>query len=292
MPPMTPTSPVQDVYGASVSPASRRTQQLAGAAVAMLMIAAALYAALLAALWFGQERLLFHPVALDPARPLADRPDVHETMVEVPGARLSVLELRLPNPKGVVFFLHGNVDNLATWFVNTALYRQANYDLVMFDYRGFGKSTGRIESEAQLHADVLAVWEHVQARYRGRHVIIFGRSLGTGLAAFLAADVQPDLTMLASPYVSMLALAGQHYPWVPSAVLRYPLRTDQQLGRIRTPIVLLHGDHDQLIPISHSRALQAIAPQARLIVVPGAGHGDLQDHDSYLGAVRLCLMDY
>jgi len=260
--------------------------------VAALSIAAALYAALIGALWAGQERLLFHPVPLDPSRALADQPDVHERMIDVPGARLSVLELRLPNPKGVVFFLHGNVDNLQTWFVNTALYRQANYDLVMFDYRGFGKSTGHIQSEAQLHADVQAVWAQIEPRYRGRHVIIFGRSLGTGLAAELATQVQPDLLMLASPYVSMVALAGQHYPWVPSAVLRYPLRTDEQLGRVHTPIVLLHGERDQLIPISHSRTLQTIAPQARLIVVPGAGHGDLQDHDSYLGAVRRCLKDY
>ena len=262
------------------------------AVVAALSIAAALYAALIGALWAGQERLLFHPVPLDPSRALADQPDVHERMIDVPGARLSVLELRLPNPKGVVFFLHGNVDNLQTWFVNTALYRQANYDLVMFDYRGFGKSTGHIQSEAQLHADVQAVWAQIEPRYRGRHVIIFGRSLGTGLAAELATQVQPDLLMLASPYVSMVALAGQHYPWVPSAVLRYPLRTDEQLGRVHTPIVLLHGERDQLIPISHSRTLQTIAPQARLIVVPGAGHGDLQDHDSYLGAVRRCLKDY
>ena len=194
--------------------------------------------------------------------------------------------------KGVVFFLHGNVGNLQTWFVNTALYRQANYDLVMFDYRGFGKSTGRIESEAQLQADVLAVWQRVAPRYLGRHVIIFGRSLGTGLAATLAARVQPDLTMLASPYTSVAALAAEHYPWVPAGVLRYPLRTDAQLARVRTPVVLLHGDRDRLIPISHSQALQVVAPHARLVVVRGAGHGDLQEFEPYLQAVRSCLHDY
>jgi pimeloyl-ACP methyl ester carboxylesterase len=259
--------------------------------MAALALAAALYAVVLTALWFGQERLLFHPVPLDAGQPLAQAPDVFERSVDVPGARLSLLELRLPDPKGVVFFLHGNAGNLQTWFVNTALYRQANYDLVMFDYRGFGKSTGRIESEAQLQADVQAVWQQVAPRYRGRHVIIFGRSLGTGLAATLAARVQPDLTMLASPYVSMVALAAQHYPWVPAGVLRYPLRTDAQLAQVRTPVVLLHGDQDRLIPIGHSQALLTIAPHARLFVVRGAGHGDLQEFDSYLQAVRDCLHD-
>jgi uncharacterized protein len=257
-----------------------------------LLAAVALYALLLIALWFGQERLLFHPVVLDPAAPFAARvgqPDVHERMVEVPGARLSVLELRLPNPKGVVFFLHGNAGNLATWFVNTSLYRQANLDLVMFDYRGFGKSSGHIESEAQLKADVQAVWDDVAPRYAGRRVVLYGRSLGSGLAAALAAKVQPDLTLLVSPYRSMVAVAGLHYPWVPPALLRYPLRTDELLGQIRTPVVLIHGERDTLIPLAHSQALQALAPAAQLVVLPGAAHGDLQEFESYQRALSTRL---
>ncbi len=253
------------------------------------LIAMALYAAVLATLWFGQEHLLFQPVPLDPARPLATQADVHERMIDVPGARLSVLELRLPHPKGVVFFLHGNGGNLESWFINTDFYRQANFDLVMMDYRGYGKSSGHIDSEAQMHADVQAVWDDVAPRYQGRRVVVYGRSLGTGLAATLAARLQPDLTVLVSPYTSMVALARQHYPWVPPSVLRYPLHTDEQLGHIRSPVMLIHGDHDTLIPIAHSRALQPLASNARLIVVPGAEHGNMQDFASYTQAVRAAL---
>src|SRR5512147_563028 len=136
-----------------------------------LALAAALYAAVLALLWFGQERLIFLPTPLAADHRLAREPDVHERFVEVDGARLSVLELRLPDPKGVVFFLHGNAGNLASWFVNAGFYRQANYDLVMLDYRGYGKSSGRIESEAQLHADVRAVWREVAPRYAGKRMV-------------------------------------------------------------------------------------------------------------------------
>ena len=75
--------------------------------------------------------------------------------------------------------------------------------IVMMDYRGYGKSTGRIESEAQLNADARAVWARYAPRYRGRKVVFFGRSLGSGLAASLAAQEQPDLTLLVSPYRSM-----------------------------------------------------------------------------------------
>lgn len=263
-----------------------------GPAYLLIALAAAVmlaYALALAVLWFRQERMLFHPEVLAPDTVLSEAPDIHEAVVEVPGARLSVLELRMPAPKGVVFYLHGNAGSLQSWFVTADFYRQANYDLVMMDYRGYGKSTGRIESEAQLLADARAVWDRFSPRYHGRRVVFFGRSLGSGLAATLAAQVQPDLTLLVSPYRSMTALVAEHYPWVPSVLLRYPLRTDRVLARIEQPVVLLHGEADDLIPVAHSHALAAGAPRVRVVTVSGAGHGDVHQFEPYLHEVRRAL---
>jgi pimeloyl-ACP methyl ester carboxylesterase len=259
------------------------------AAAAGLMLAGLAWAGVSAALWFGQERLLFKPVPLPPDASLSSDPDVTERFVDVPGARLSVLELRRPDPAGVVFFLHGNSANLKEWFIDGSPYRRANLDLVMMDYRGFGKSTGRITSEAQLHADVEAVWQAVAPRYAGKRVIAYGRSLGTGLAAAWAARHQPDLTILVSPYVSMRQLAALHYPWVPGALVRYALRTDEAVAQLHKPILLVHGDRDALIPLAHSRQLAARAPQARLIVIPGAAHADVHRFDDYRAAIAQAL---
>lgn len=242
-----------------------------------------------AALWWGQERLLFKPEPLPLSEPLSRESDVLERFVDVPGARLSVLELRRPDPTGVVFFLHGNSANLKAWFIDGARYRAANFDLVMMDYRGFGKSSGTIESEAQLHADVEAVWQSVAERYRGRRVVAYGRSLGTGLAAEWAARHQPDLTVLVSPYASMVDLAAEHYPWVPRGAVRYPLRSDLAVARLQRPLLLLHGDRDALIPIAHSRALAAQARDARLVTIPGAAHADVHRFDAYQRALGSAL---
>ncbi len=252
---------------------------------------AAIYAAVLAALWFGQERLLFFPQTLPAAHRFAveAEADVQERWIEVPGARLNALHLRLPQPDGVVFFLHGNGGSLDSWFVNASFYRAANLDLFMLDYRGYGKSSGRIESQAQLEADVRAAWAVVAPAYAGKQRVIFGRSLGTGLAASLAAEVQPELTVLVSPFESMTALAGELYPWVPSALLRYPLRTDLALPRIRGPVWMAHGERDEVIPLQHAERLLARAPQAQLLRVAGAGHNDLQEHEAYGVGLRSAL---
>ena len=263
--------------------------------LALLALVLVLYAAILGWLWVRQESLLFAPTVLPASQVLAKAPDVHEVAVDVPGARLSALHLRLPNPKGVVFFLHGNGGALDTWFVNPEYYRRVNFDLFMIDYRGYGKSTGRIESEAQLRADVRAAWATVAPQYAGRKIVVYGRSLGSGLAAGLAAEMSatraPDLTVLVSSYTSMAALAGEHYRWVPRLVLRYPMRTDRLITNIRGPVLLIHGENDPLIAPGHSEALKALAPGATLARIPGAGHNDLQEFDAYLTTFAKALVE-
>jgi pimeloyl-ACP methyl ester carboxylesterase len=255
---------------------------------------AAVYTAAIGYLWLRQERLLFEPTPLPADQPLVDDPDVHESTIEVPGAKLSAAQLRLPDPRGVVFFLHGNSGNLRDCLVELDAFREVNFDVVMFDYRGYGKSTGRIASEQQLRADVRAVWGEFAPRYEGKRVVISGQSLGTALAAGLAAELcaagrSPDLTLLVSPYSSMRALAEELYPWVPRQVLRYPLHTAEHAAQLKGPLMLVHGDKDELIGIHHSHALCTAAPAAQFLCVEGAGHADVHKFASFRKALSGAL---
>ncbi len=254
----------------------------------------AVYSAAIGWLWFRQERLLFEPTPLPSDHALSTDTDVHELAIDVPGARLSVAQLRLSNPRGVVFFLHGNSGNLLDCLADVDAFRQVNFDVVMFDYRGYGKSTGCIASEEQLRGDVRYVWDYFAAQYEGRRIVISGQSLGTALAAGLSAELTaagrtPDLTMLVSPYSSMRALADELYPWVPRQVLRYPLHTAEHAARLTGPLMLVHGDKDELIGIHHSEALCTKVPQAQLHRVEGAGHGDVHKFPSFRKAVAGAL---
>lgn len=257
------------------------------------LAAAAVYALALALLWFTQERLIFLPQKLPAEHRFSFGVDVHEAWVEREGGvRLHALHLRLPAPRGVVFYLHGNAGNLESWFVNAEYWRKQDFDLFMLDYRGYGKSGGQVTSEAQLHADVRAAWDEVAPMYAGRRRVVLGRSLGSALAARLAAEVKPELTVLVSPYESLAALAAEHYRWVPAALLRYPLRTDEAVARLQAPLLLLHGERDEVIGPLHSERLLARAvrsPAARLLRVPGAGHNDLQLFAPYLDGLAAAL---
>lgn len=259
-----------------------------------LLALVGVYAAAIAWLYFWQERLLFEPERLTSDQALCSDPDVHELVLDVPGAKLSALHLQLRRPRGVVFFLHGNSGNLKKWFVGLDAFRALNFDVVMFDYRGFGKSTGQIESEAQLQADVRAVWAEFAPRYAGLRVVVAGQSLGSGLAAGLSAELcaaglVPDLTMMVSAYSSMRALADELYPWVPSSVLRYPLATLDHACRLTGKLMLIHGDKDELIGFHHSEALRRAMPHAQLLCVEGAGHGDVHQFPSFHKGVAAAI---
>lgn len=294
-----PLRPLPDLAVARKPAAAARRRFLMrhrGRAASLALVAALLgYAGLLGYFYVSQESLIFHPQPLPGDYRFEFQPreqQFEEVHVPVPGGDLHALLFRQPAPRGLVFFLHGNSGNLATWTTRIEFYRRINYDLFMLDYRGFGKSRGRIDSEAQLHADVRAAWDRIAPAYAGKPVVIYGRSLGAGLATRLARDVHPALLVLVTPYTSLADLARIHYPLAPLWLLKYPLRSDALIGEVASPVLLLHGDRDALTPLSQARQLLALARSpAQLLVVNGAGHNDIHEFPAYLDGLAHRLQE-
>ncbi|MEO6564408.1 MAG: alpha/beta fold hydrolase [Casimicrobiaceae bacterium] len=274
-----------DIARAAILPSSppkpaRRAWRMGGG---LLALALAAYGALLATLYFTQERLLFPATVLPADHQFRFDVPFTEMRIPVPGASLDALLFTQPEPRGLVFFLHGNAGNLNTWTTGVEFYRRVNYDMFMLDYRGYGRSTGRIESEAELHADVRAAWNAIAPRYAGKPIVIYGRSLGTGLAVQLARDVHPQLLVLVSPYASIVDAAQRRYPFVPSLLVKYPLRTDKIIGDVKSPILFAHGTGDEVIPIEASLQLRALArAPTTMLTIDGATHHDIHRHAGYL----------
>ena len=261
---------------------------------AIVLLGTLAYAGLLAALYFNQERLIFPATTLPAGYPFKFDQRFEEIQVAVPGGSLDALLFRQANPRGLVFYLHGNVGDLTTWTTGLDFYRRTNYDLFIFDYRGYGKSTGRIESEAQLHADARAAWEAIAPRYRDVPIVVLGRSLGTALAAHLAADVDPAMLVLITPFASMVEAATRQYPFAPDFLVKYPLRTDRDIERVRSPVLLVAGTQDLLTPLADSEHLKSLARSpVDLLIVEGAGHNNIHQFSAYLDGLadRLAKVD-
>jgi uncharacterized protein len=250
------------------------------------------YAGIVAALYLAQERIIYPGSKLPPDYKFSFDQPFKEVQIAVPGASLNALHIMQPAPRGLLFFIHGNGGDLSTWTTGADFYRQVNYDLFIFDYRGYGKSTGKIQSEAQLHADVRAAWDAIAPQYRDRNIpiVVYGRSLGTGLAVQLAREVDPALLILVSSYTSLLAASKRAYAIAPDWILKYPLRTDAIIGEVKSPILMFHGKQDELIPYTDSEQLRKhVRTPSSLLFVDGAGHNDIHQFPVYLEALAARL---
>lgn len=249
----------------------------------ILGVVLVLYVALCCVLYFKQESLLFFPNRLRSDYQFRFPGNFEERWTTaVDGVRLHGLLFRVPESKGLVFYLHGNGGALDSWGDAAATYTSLGYDVFMLDYRGYGKSEGNIASQAQLLSDVQAAYQQLLPEYPENRTVILGYSVGTGPATWLAAQHHPKLLMLQAPYFSMRDLATHLYPFVPGFLVRYPLPTNELIGKVKAPVVLFHGDQDEVIYYGSSLKLKALLkPADQLIILPGATHNGMTDNPVY-----------
>lgn len=257
----------------------------------LLLVLGGLYMLVCGLLYLKQESLLFFPQKLPATYRFSFPGRFEERWIQAAdGTRLHGLLFRADAPKGLLFYLHGNAGSLAAWGELAPVYTRLGYDVFMLDYRGYGKSEGRITSQDQLLRDVETAYEQVQAPYAASQVVILGYSLGTEPAAWLAARHQPKFLLLQAPYYSLQDMAQHLFPWVPGVVMRYPMPTHTVLPQVKAPIFLFHGDQDEVVYYGSSQKLQPLLkPTDQLITLPGAGHNGMTDNPLYLRSIRTIL---
>ncbi len=238
--------------------------------------------------YFLQEKFLFKPERLSADFVFKYDAPFREYFFDVePGVRINGLHFHRTNPKGLVLYFHGNSRSIKGWAKYARDFYRYDYDVVLVDYRGFGKSTGK-RSESDMLNDMQFVYDRLKARYGEDHLIVYGRSLGSGFAAKLAADNHPRYLILDAPYLSFLKAIKRFLPMLPVKwVLRFHLRTDRWLQNVRCHTYILHGTADRLIPIEQSEALQRIDPnRITLIRIEGGGHNNRPRFDKYHNFIR------
>jgi fermentation-respiration switch protein FrsA (DUF1100 family) len=184
---------------------------------------------------------------------------------------------RATSARGHVLFFHGNAGNVSHRLEHAALLAAAGLDVLLVDYRGYGRSTGR-PSEEGLHRDARAARTALVAggQVDPARLVYMGESLGGAVALRLAVETPPLACVLQSTFTSLRDVARQHYPAPLSALAGDAYPNQERIALLRAPVLILHGDVDEIVPVTHGEALFEAAPEPRrLRVVPGAGHNDL-----------------
>ena len=245
-----------------------------------LKIAAVVYVLCGTALYFFQEKILFHPESLPVDYPLNFKQSFKEINLPVNAKKnLSIVQFTVPDSvcKGVVLYFHGNRKNIERYAPFAVNFTRNNYEVWMIDYPGFGKSTGK-RTEKGLYSDAAILYEMARARFSREQIIIYGKSIGTGIASQLASVKDCKRVILETPYYSIDALM-QHYAFMypVSWLTKYHFPTYTYFKKIEAPVTLFHGTDDEVIPYQQAMRLAKENPGVELITIEDGRHNNLNE---------------
>ena len=250
------------------------------------------YGAMVALLYFAQRALMYFPDRIRTPPAEAGLSEAKEVMIETSdGEKLIAWHVPPADGKLVVLYFHGNAGALVNRVQRFRGLIADGSGLLALAYRGYGGSSGS-PSEEGLLADAAAAYEFAAARYTPQRIAVFGESLGTGVAIWLAAEKPLACVLLQAPYTSIVDIAATAYPFVPVRLLvKDRFRSDERAGRITAPVLVIQGERDRVVPIEYGERLYALirAPK-QFVRFPEGGHVDLDQYGA-LNVIRSFLAE-
>lgn len=240
-----------------------------------------------------EERFIFFPEA-----PIEQTPgdlglafdDVYFTASD--GVRLNGWFVPFPGARATLLWLHGNAGNISHRLENLKLlHDKVNLNIFIFDYRGYGRSEGR-PAESGTYLDAEAALRHLRSRNEvdSQAIVLFGRSLGAAVAAELATRAECAAVILETPFASIRAMARLAFPLLPiGPLLRTRYDIVEKVRRNRLPLLVIHGDRDEVVPYAQGRQVfEAAGGPKEFYTIPGAHHNDtyLIGGDRYFAAIK------
>ena len=244
---------------------------------------AAVYVVLCLVFYLMQDYFFFRPEILPPNFEYKYPFPFEEVNFDMEdGGSINGVHFKVPNTKGVVYYLKGNSRSVKGWGKFARDFVSKGYDFFMVDYRGFGKSRGR-RNERTLYNDAQTIYKWLSDQYPEEDIILFGRSLGSGIATRIASWNKPKLLILDSPYVSFLHHIRRYGFILPlRMLLKYKIRTDQFIKNVNCPIFILHGSRDRLIPYKQGLMLKEIEPEKiHHVTIHEGKHNNLPNFPEY-----------
>jgi hypothetical protein len=231
-------------------------------------------------MWLMQRRLMYFPSQHVPPPSDVGLTGVERVVVETQdGLALNgwFAAASRPSRRSTVLVFNGNAGNRAHRAPLAAALRSRGMHVLLFDYRGYGGNSG-VTTESGLILDSRAVHAYIVSRQDvdASRLVYFGESLGAAVACGLATEHPPAALILRSPFTSMADIGQYHYPWLPvRALLRDRFGSLDRIAQVRSPLLVIAGGRDQIVPVEHSRRLyEAAASPKQFLLLPDADHND------------------
>lgn len=243
-------------------------------------------------IYLFQDRAFFRPVAVDKNKAYNFNQPHKEVMLPYnEQSEISIVQFTTDTlPKGVVLYFHGNRTNISRYAKFAPVFTQHGYEVWMIDYPGYGKSTGEF-TEKMLYDWALVLYKLARVRFSPGSIVIYGKSLGSGIAAQLASVRDCKQLILETPYYDFPSVAGQYLPVYPvRRMIHFKIPTYQYLQKVTAPITIFHGTSDGVIWHSNaSRLKRFLKPQDKFISIQGGSHNDLAGRPEYVDYITRLL---
>lgn len=231
--------------------------------------------------YFFQERFFFHPEKLEADHRYNITIPFKEINLPVTSERnLAVVQFTVPDSvcRGVVLYFHGNMNNIERYAGTVPHFTKHHYEVWMMDYPGYGKSTGE-RSETVFYEDAATLYKMARARFSKDSIMLYGRSLGTGVASHLATLRDAKRLILETPYYDFPSLVKRYLPIYPvNWLVRYKLPNYENIPKIIAPVTIFHGTADEVINYKNAKKLlPLLKPKDEFITIEGGDHNGLCD---------------
>lgn len=250
-----------------------------------------LYLLLTAMLYFLQEKIIFLPSELPQDYVYSFSEPFEEFFLTTEdGAKLNGLHFKRENPKGAILYFHGNAGDLSRWGEIATFFAQKEYDVLVMDYRTYGKSTGKL-SEAVLFKDAQLFYDYALENYNENNLIVYGRSLGCSIATHTASKNKPKKLVLETPFYNLLEVAKKRFPVLPVTwLLKYKFESNKYITKVSCPVSIFHGTEDAVVPYESGKKLFSLATSKKeFITIEGGGHNDLINFKAYTANIDAAL---
>ena len=233
-----------------------------------------IYLSMALGLYVFQEKLIFRPTTLAIDYNFQFEQPFEELFLETDdeGTRINALHFKVKQPKGVILYFHGNAGDLSRWGKIATKFTKYNYDVLVMDYRTYGKSNG-VLSEKALYQDAQFCFNYLKKQHYAQ-IIIYGRSLGTAMATYVAGNNKVSHLILETPFYSIVDVAKSRFPVFPvEKLIKYHFLNYEHITGISAPITIIHGTNDRIVPLHSALKLFEMAPkQTEFITIEKGSH--------------------